>query len=81
MSEEYEQHICSSCGDFFLSNTVCSICNEVLADKCLCCHRELKHEIIEIQNLHIVSSPDSGLDSIENDPDAYSPSWKAGNNL
>jgi hypothetical protein len=49
-------------------------------EHCVECHREYIHDEIENQNIHIVGGSSGGtLNTPDNDPDAYSPSWKAGN--
>jgi hypothetical protein len=70
--------ICKHCEDKISGKDDCEICGKILADECLCCHKELSHGVIVNANIHIVGSSISM--SVEKDPDAYAPSWKAGNN-
>ena len=68
---------CKHCKDF-ISKRKCSICKEEISDECMTCHIEVAHNKITIQNIHIVGGS-RNLCSIDQDPDAYAPSWKAGN--
>ncbi len=49
----------------------CSICDCVPTDQCMTCHQEVAHDKIRVQNIHICGAAYSGLDGIDQDPDAY----------
>ena len=68
---------CKHCQDS-ISKRQCSVCKEDIEDECMTCHKELKHNVIKIQNVHIVGGS-RNLCSVDDDPDAYAPSWKADN--
>lgn len=61
---------CRHCEDYISGKSKCGICEKLLEDQCLTCHREVEHGKIEIQNIHICGNP-SGGNSIDADPDAY----------
>ena len=60
---------CKHCGDIFRS-LFCPICSKLLDDQCLVCHREIKHDVIQNQNIHIVGSG-GGQNGLDRDPDAF----------
>jgi len=68
---------CKHCGDD-AANRKCPVCKKEIEQECIECHQEVAHGIIKNQNIHIVGGS-KPLCSVEDDPDAYSPSWKAGN--
>lgn len=68
---------CEHCGDSIFGQR-CSICGQELKSECMDCHKEIAHDIIKIQNVHIIGGG-RHLCSADEDPDAYSPSWKADN--
>ena len=70
---------CKHCGDQYEDNQeLCTTCGEMLDDVCPECHLELTHGVIRNQNIDITGSG-TGPRSPDQDPDAYAPSWKAGN--
>lgn len=68
--------ICSSCGDE-TGPWECEICKVEICVNCPDCHNELIHNVIKNQNIHIIGSSPSMLNSIDDDPDAFKPSWKS----
>ena len=70
---------CKHCKDS-IGKQLCSICKNDIEDECMTCHKELAHDIIKVQNIHIVGGRGNiKTDGIDNDPDMYQPSWIAGN--
>ena len=66
---------CKYCHDSIDPYT-CDICEpNTPQDECLSCHDELAHDVVENQNIHIIGRH-TGLDSLEDDPDAYARSWE-----
>lgn len=62
------------------SKYTCPKCGRTPVDMCQECHDEKEHGIIKNQNIHIVGgTKPNKTDGLDNDPDAFAPSWKAGN--
>lgn len=68
---------CFHCGDV-VKRLTCPVCDKEMDRVCFDCHVEVKHGIIQNHNIHIVGGS-RHLCSADEDYDAYSPSWKAGN--
>ena len=62
---------CKHCQSRISGERKCLECDQTLVDQCLTCHKEVAHDIIVDQNIHIVGS-DRGLSGIDQDPDAFS---------
>ena len=72
---------CKHCGDEVLGGWNCPSCGgrHGIHNQCRECHSELAHGAIQNQNIHICGSPYTGHQGVDGDPDAWEPSWKAGN--
>ena len=68
---------CRHCGEP-IENDKCNTCGVELEKECRCqdCHNEVVHGEISNHNIHIAGNlKKSKLDSVDNDPDAYNPSF------
>jgi len=62
--------ICKHCKEM-IDETTCSLCGKKLTDECLVCHKELVHDEISNQNIHICGNDFGYLNSVDKDYDAY----------
>lgn len=64
---------CRHCGDLLkIPRPVCKHCGVELADECMDCHDEVKHDIIRDQNMHFAGNPVSlKVNGPDYDQDAY----------
>ncbi len=68
------QSTCKHCKSVFIEEVQCPDCNVFLGvpRQCMPCHRELAHQIIEIQNASFFGGKKlDGHSSFEKDPDCY----------
>jgi len=71
------KNTCKHCKDTF-TGWECGHCGKKQLGSCKECHFELVHGIIKNQNIHIIGGQ-GGLSGLDEDTDAYEPSWKADN--
>ena len=64
--------ICKHCREEISGKKRCSLCDSVLIEQCLVCHREIAHGRIKVQNIHIVGSGAGSIVSgLDKDPDMF----------
>ena len=70
------QRICRYCKDT-IDDPKCPVCGKI--ETCLECHAEIVHGTVKNQNIQMSKGADGRLNDVDHDPDAYAPSWMAGN--
>jgi predicted amidophosphoribosyltransferase len=75
MRKKLPQTYCKSCEEVVPSE-ICPICRKLIKHACLDCHKEIAHDTVVNQNIHVCGGYTSKLNSIDGDPDAFGKAGK-----
>ena len=71
--------ICKHCREEIVFGEKCPKCGIGLwkFQQCLECHLEKEHGVFTVQNINICGGKSLKVNDVDNDPDAFKPSWKS----